>query len=75
MQEQAYGGLSRRAKRILHQLAAELETLLGPADTAPESEDCLTVNVWTAARGRGAGGAGGERRGYSGEGPRARRPS
>ena len=25
----------------------ELETLLGPADTTPESEDCLTLNVWT----------------------------
>lgn len=25
----------------------ELETLLGPADTTLESEDCLTLNVWT----------------------------
>jgi para-nitrobenzyl esterase len=24
-----------------------LETLLGPVDTTPESEDCLTLNVWT----------------------------
>jgi para-nitrobenzyl esterase len=24
-----------------------LETLLGPADATPESEDCLTLNVWT----------------------------
>ena len=24
-----------------------LETLLGPADTTPEGEDCLTLNVWT----------------------------
>ncbi|HTV43918.1 MAG TPA: carboxylesterase/lipase family protein [Stellaceae bacterium] len=26
---------------------AGLDTLLGPADTMPESEDCLTLNVWT----------------------------
>ncbi len=26
---------------------AVLETLLGPADTMPESEDCLTINLWT----------------------------
>ena len=25
----------------------ELRTILGPADTSPESEDCLTLNVWT----------------------------
>src|SRR3954464_8880873 len=25
----------------------ELQTILGPADTTPESEDCLTLNVWT----------------------------
>jgi para-nitrobenzyl esterase len=25
----------------------ELQTMLGPADTTPESEDCLTLNVWT----------------------------
>jgi para-nitrobenzyl esterase len=25
----------------------QLETLLGPADTTPESEDCLTLNIWT----------------------------
>ena len=25
----------------------ELETLLGPPDTTPESEDCLTLNVWS----------------------------
>ena len=25
----------------------ELENLLGPADTTPEGEDCLTLNVWT----------------------------
>jgi para-nitrobenzyl esterase len=24
-----------------------LETLLGPADTTPESEDCLNLNIWT----------------------------
>jgi para-nitrobenzyl esterase len=32
----------------------ELETLLGPADTSPESEDCLTLNVWTPGVGDGA---------------------
>ncbi len=25
----------------------ELQTILGPADASPESEDCLTLNVWT----------------------------
>src|ERR1700745_2492005 len=25
----------------------ELQTILGPADTTPETEDCLTLNVWT----------------------------
>ena len=28
-----------------------LETLLGPADTTPEGEDCLTLNVWTPGLG------------------------
>jgi para-nitrobenzyl esterase len=28
-----------------------LETLLGPADTSPEGEDCLTLNVWTPGLG------------------------
>jgi para-nitrobenzyl esterase len=32
----------------------ELETLLGPADNTPESEDCLTLNVWTPGPGDGA---------------------
>lgn len=32
----------------------ELQTILGPADTTPESEDCLTLNVWTAGTGDGA---------------------
>ena len=31
-----------RAKR-----RPELETILGPADTTPEGEDCLTLHVWT----------------------------
>src|SRR5215468_6713242 len=31
-----------------------LETLLGPADTTPEGEDCLTLNVWTAGLGDGS---------------------
>src|SRR5271166_2036281 len=30
-----------------------LETLLGPADITPESEDCLTLNVWTPGLGDG----------------------
>ncbi len=42
----AYGDrawqLPNRPKR-----RAVLETLLGPADTMPESEDCLTLNLWT----------------------------
>jgi len=31
-----------------------LETLLGPADTTPEGEDCLTLNVWSPGLGDGA---------------------
>ena len=31
----------------------ELQTILGPADTTPESEDCLTLNVWTPGVGHG----------------------
>ena len=42
----AYAGrawqLPNRPKR-----RPELETLLGPADTTQEGEDCLTLNVWT----------------------------
>ena len=42
----AYGGrawqLPNRPKR-----RAALETLLGPADTMPEGEDCLSLNLWT----------------------------
>jgi para-nitrobenzyl esterase len=30
-----------------------LETLLGPADTTPETEDCLTLNLWTPGPGDG----------------------
>ncbi len=49
----AYGGRARqlpdRAKR-----RAVLETLLGPADTMPEGEDCLTLNLWTPGLGDGA---------------------
>src|SRR5215472_3840177 len=30
-----------------------LETLLGPMDTTPEGEDCLTLNVWTPGVGDG----------------------
>src|SRR6202048_1888516 len=32
----------------------ELETVLGPADTTPEGEDCLTLNVWTPGLDDGA---------------------
>ncbi|MGE0259840.1 MAG: carboxylesterase/lipase family protein [Alphaproteobacteria bacterium] len=32
----------------------ELRTILGPADASPESEDCLTLNVWTPGIGDGA---------------------
>ncbi len=46
----AYGGrawqLPNRPKR-----RAVLETLLGPADTTPEGEDCLTLNLWTPGLG------------------------
>jgi para-nitrobenzyl esterase len=46
----AYGGrawqLPNRPKR-----RAVLETLLGPADTTPEGEDCLTLNLWTPSLG------------------------
>ena len=31
-----------------------LETLLGPADTTPENENCLTLNVWTRGLDDGA---------------------
>src|SRR5262245_18605260 len=31
-----------------------LETLLGPADTAPEGEDCLTLNLWASGLTDGA---------------------
>ncbi|MGD9617467.1 MAG: carboxylesterase/lipase family protein [Alphaproteobacteria bacterium] len=32
----------------------ELRTILGLADASPESEDCLTLNVWTPGTGDGA---------------------
>jgi para-nitrobenzyl esterase len=48
----AHGGrawqLPNRPKR-----RPQLETLLGPADTTPEGEDCLTLNVWTPGLGDG----------------------
>jgi para-nitrobenzyl esterase len=31
----------------------ELRTILGPPDTTPEGEDCLTLNVWTPGLGDG----------------------
>ena len=36
------------------QRRTELRTILGPADASPESEDCLTLNVWTPGLGDGA---------------------
>ena len=49
----AYAGrawqLPNRPKR-----RSVLETLLGPADTTPEGEDCLTLNVWTPGLDDGA---------------------
>ena len=49
----AYGGrawqLPNRPKR-----RPVLETLLGPADTTTEGEDCLSLNVWTPGLGDGA---------------------
>ncbi|HEY3911850.1 MAG TPA: carboxylesterase/lipase family protein [Stellaceae bacterium] len=33
------------------QRRAALETLLGPADTTPEGEDCLNLNIWTPGLG------------------------
>ncbi|MBV9824526.1 MAG: carboxylesterase/lipase family protein [Alphaproteobacteria bacterium] len=41
--------LPGRAKR-----RPELETILGPPDNTPESEDCLTLNVWTPGVGDAA---------------------
>jgi para-nitrobenzyl esterase len=35
------------------QRRAGLETLLGPADTMPAGEDCLTLNLWTPGLGAG----------------------
>ena len=32
---------------------AALETLLGPADTTQEGEDCLSLNLWTPGLGGG----------------------
>ena len=32
----------------------ELQMILGPADTTPESEDCLALNLWTAGLADGA---------------------
>jgi para-nitrobenzyl esterase len=36
------------------QRRAVLETLLGPADSSPETEDCLTLNIWTPGINGGA---------------------
>ncbi|MGH7115573.1 MAG: carboxylesterase/lipase family protein [Stellaceae bacterium] len=49
----AYGG---RAWQLPNRPArrAVLETLLGPPDTMPEGEDCLTLNIWTPGLGDGA---------------------
>ena len=37
-----------------HKRRPVLETLLGPPDTTPEGEDCLSLNVWTPGLGDGA---------------------
>ena len=44
---------TRRNCRTGPSAAPELETILGPADTTPEGEDCLTLNVWTPGLGDG----------------------
>ena len=48
----AYGG---RAWQLPNrpQRRAGLETVLGPADTMAEGEDCLTLNLWTPGLGEG----------------------
>ncbi len=44
---------TRRNRRTGPSAGAELETVLGPADTTPEGEDCLSLNVWTPGLGDG----------------------
>ena len=44
----------RRKCRAGRSGGPELRTILGPADASPESEDCLTLNVWTPGIGDGA---------------------
>ena len=46
--------MTRRVGRCLVRLRGR--TILGPADTTPEGEDCLTLNLWTPALGDGAKG-------------------
>ncbi len=48
-------GFAGRAWQLPNRPArrAVLETLLGPADTTAETEDCLTLNLWTPGLGDG----------------------
>jgi para-nitrobenzyl esterase len=46
----AYGGRSWQLPNR-PQRRAVLETLLGPPDTTPETEDCLSLNLWTPGLG------------------------
>ena len=49
----AYAGRAWQLPNRLKRRPA-LETLLGPADATPETEDCLSLNVWTHGLGDGA---------------------
>ena len=48
----AYAGRAPQAPSLVQR--PELSDLSGAPDTTPESEDCLTLNLWTGALGAGA---------------------